>query len=219
MRIRSLRPLALVPLALACTLGLAAQHPTAKTAPAKAAAAPAKLGPGTYAVFETNKGNFTVQLFPKEAPKAVQNFIDLAQGKRPYKDPLTGGLSMHKYYEDLLFFRSVPGVMLQTGDELNNGQGSLGYTLPFEKNNLKFDQPGRMALAQVPGDPSSRGPQVFFTLRPVPSFDQDNFLIIGQIVEGLDVANALSQGPRRNGANDLPQYPNTLQHVIIKTVP
>lgn len=217
MRIAPFRMFVLAAVALAGVTLLGAQAPAHK--PAAKAAAPAKLAAGTYAVFETNKGSFTVQLFPKDAPKAVANFIGLAQGKRPYKDPLSGTLSMHKFYEGLLFFRTVPGAMIQTGDELNNGQGSLGYTLPFEKNNLKFDQAGRMALAQIPGDPSSRGSQVFFTLRPLPSFDEQNFLIIGQIVEGLDVAKALSEGPRRGGASDLPQFPNTLSHVIIKQVP
>lgn len=219
MRTAPFRTLFVAALALAGTALLTAQHAPAHKSAAAKAAAPAKLAPGTYAVFETNKGSFTVQLFPKDAPKAVANFVNLAEGKRAYKDPLTGTLSMHKFYEGLLFFRSVPGAMIQTGDVLNNGQGNLGYTLPYEKNDLKFDQAGRMALAQVPGDTSSRGSQVFITLRPIPTFDQQGFLIIGQVVEGLDVAKALSEGPRRGGASDLPQYPNTLQHVVIKQVP
>ncbi len=211
------RPLAAAMLALACALTLAAQHkPAAKTA--AHAAAPAKLGPGTYADFHTNKGMFVVQLFPSAAPKAVANFVNLAEGKQPYKDPSTGGLSMAPLYNGLLFFRTIPGYMIQTGDPLNNGEGSLGYTLPYEKNNLRFNQAGRMALAQVGNDPSSRGSQIFFTLKPVPALDQQGYLIIGQIVRGLDVAQALSEGPRKGGANDLPAYPNILQSVSIQVV-
>jgi|SRR6185312_2812937 len=215
----SLRTCALIACTGAFALTAAAQQKPAAKAPAHSAASSAKLGPGEYATFVTNKGTIVVQLFPKEAPKSVANFVELAEGKHPYKDPMTGSLSMHKLYEGLLFFRSVPDYMIQTGDPLNNGTGRLGYTIPFEKNNLKFDQPGRMALAQVLGDDTSRGSQVFFTLKPVPTFDKQGFLIIGQIVQGLDVADELSQGPRKGGASDIPQFPNILQHVTIQTVP
>jgi peptidyl-prolyl cis-trans isomerase A (cyclophilin A) len=212
------RPLAAAALALACALTLTAQHkPAAKAAP-KHAAAQGKLGPGTYAVFHTSKGAFVAQLFPKDAPKAVANFIALVEGKQPYKDPSTGGLSMAPLYNGLLFFRTIPGYMIQTGDPLNNGQGNLGYTLPYEKNNLSFNVAGRMALAQVQGDPSTRNSQIFFTLKPVPAMDKEGFLIIGQIVRGLNVAEALSQGPRKGGASDLPAYPNMLQSVSIQVV-
>jgi peptidyl-prolyl cis-trans isomerase A (cyclophilin A) len=216
---RLFRTCALPAVAFACALSLAAQQkPAAKPAPAKAAEASGKLGPGLYATFVTSKGSFIVQLFPKDAPKSVANFVSLAEGKRPYKDPLTGGLSMHKLYEGLLFFRSVPGYLIQTGDPLNNGTGSLGYTIPVEKDSLRFDQPGRMSLAQVEGNPASRGSQIFFTLKPVPDLDKKGFLVIGQIVRGMDVANALSEGPRKNGASDIPQFPNILEHVTIQTV-
>ncbi len=208
------RPIAGALLALACTLTLTAQHKPA----AKPAAAPAKLGPGTYATFHTSKGTFVAQLFPNAAPKAVANFIHLAEGKQPYKDPSTGGLSMAPLYNGLLFFRTIPGYMIQTGDPLNNGQGNLGYSLPVEKNNLRFDQAGRMALAQVPGDPTTRNSQIFFTLKPVPAMDKQGFLIIGQIVRGLNVAQAIAVGPRKGGSMDLPAYPNILQSVSIQVI-
>ncbi|HEY8055837.1 MAG TPA: peptidylprolyl isomerase [Terriglobales bacterium] len=218
MRLSLSRTMIAAALALACCLSLSAQKRSAAKPAAKAAAAPAKLGPGTYALFTTSKGTFKAQLFPKDAPKAVANFVALADGKQPYKDPRMGNLSMAPLYQSLLFFRTIPGYLIQTGDPLNNGTGKLGYTLPFEKNNLKFDQPGRMALAQVPGDASSRGSQVFFTLKAVPALDEGGYLIIGQIVEGMDVAQSLSEGPRKGGAQDLPQYPNILQNVKIQVV-
>jgi len=204
------------------TLGstLSAQHkPAAKStskAPAKSTA-PAKLGPGEYATFSTSKGSFVVELFTKEAPKAVANFVALATGKQPYRTSM-GGLSMSPYYNSLLFFRTIPGYMIQTGDQLNNGTGKMMNTLPFEKNNLKFDVAGRMALAQTPGDPNSRGAQIFFTLKPVQPLDKEGYLIIGQIVQGLDVAQALAEGPRRAGQSDVPQYPNILNKVTIQDV-
>jgi cyclophilin family peptidyl-prolyl cis-trans isomerase len=182
------------------------------------AAQSTKLPPGEYATFVTNKGTFVAQLYPDKAPQAVANFVALAEGKRPYKDPTTGGLSSAPLYAGLLFFRTQPGAFIQVGDPLNTGTGSLGYTLPFEKNDLKFDRPGRMALAQSPGDPTSRGSQIFFTLKALPEYNADGFLIVGQIVRGLNVAIALSQGPRRAGTSDIPRYPNTLKHVTIQDV-
>lgn len=211
---RSLAASLLLPLALA--LPLAAQpKPPARPAPRPAAA---RLGPGEYATFVTNKGAFVAQLYPQDAPKAVANFVALAEGKQPYKDASTGGLSMAPFYNGLLFFRSVPGQLLQTGDQLNDGTGNTGYTLPFEKNALKFNLAGRMALAQVPGDATSRGAQIFFTLAPMPSLDPQGFLIIGQIVRGLRVARALAAGPRQPGRADVPKYPNTLERVTIQVV-
>src|SRR5690348_500998 len=177
-----------------------------------------KLPPGEYATFVTSKGTFVAQLYPGKTPKAVANFVALAEGKRPYRNPATGGLSSAPLYEGLLFFRTQPGAFIQVGDPLNTGTGNLGYTLPFEKNDLKFDRPGRMALAQSPGDPTSRGSQIFFTLKALPEYNPDGFLIIGQIVRGLPVAIALSQGPRRSGTSDIPQYPNTLKHVTVQLV-
>lgn len=185
---------------------------------AGAAGQTAKLAPGEYATFVTNKGTFVVQLYPDKAPKAVANFVALAEGKRPYRDPSTGGLSSAPLYQGLLFFRTQAGAFIQVGDPLNNGTGSLGYTLPYEKNGLQFDRPGRMALAQSPGDPTSRGSQIFFTLKALPEYNADGFLIIGQIVRGLPVAVALSQGPRQAGTTDLPRYPNTLKQVTIEEV-
>ncbi|MGH9412274.1 MAG: peptidylprolyl isomerase [Terriglobales bacterium] len=198
--------------ALACALTLSAQ----KHAAHKKAAPPAKLGPGTYAVFVTSKGSFTAQLYPRQAPKAVANFVALAEGKQPYKNPLTNALSMAPFYKNLLFFRTIPGYMIQTGDLLNDGTGSLGYQLPLEKNSLRFDQAGRMALAQIPGDTSSRGAEIFFTLEPVPQLDKEGFLVIGQIVRGLDIAKAISMGPRKPGHQDEPRYPPILHNVTIE---
>ncbi|MGH3183652.1 MAG: peptidylprolyl isomerase, partial [Streptosporangiaceae bacterium] len=212
------RPLAAAALALACALALPAQQAAQQKAapnpaPPKAVAAPAKLGPGVYATFETSKGKFVAQLFAKDAPQTVATFIGLAQGTKPYKDPLMGNISMAKLYDGLLFFRTIRDYMIQTGDPLNNGRGTLGFTIPVEKNNLSFDQAGRMAMAQVPDDPTSRGSQVFFTVQPAPVLDGKGYLIIGQVVEGMDVVKALSEGPRRGGATDLPLYPNVLRHV------
>ena len=68
--------------------------------------------------------------------------------------------------------------------------------------------------------PDPHGSHVVTTCRrkPVPALDNGGYLIIGQIVDGLDVAQALSEGPRKSGAQDIPQYPNILRNVKIQVV-
>lgn len=205
------RQLLVTAAALACAASLSAQKRTVKKVSAAAK-------PGTYAVFVTGRGSFTAQLYPQEAPKAVANFIALAEGKQAYRNPLMGTLSSAPFYNNLLFFRTLPGFMIQTGDLLNNGTGSLGYALPYEKNNLKFDQPGRMALAQVEGDASSRGAQIFFTVEAAPPLDKQGFLIIGQVVEGLGVVKAIADGAHKPGTQDQPANPVILREVRIQTI-
>src|SRR5215210_2855544 len=73
---------------------------TAKPA-APAAAAPAisakQYGPGVYAIFTTNQGNFIGRLFDKDAPRTVENFVGLAEGKKQWKDPRTGRMVRRAY--------------------------------------------------------------------------------------------------------------------------
>ena len=75
-----------------------ATKPTAATAvPAMSAAA---FGPGVYAHFVTNKGNFTARLFDKDVPKTVENFVSLAEGKKQWKNPRTGTFTRRPYYKN-----------------------------------------------------------------------------------------------------------------------
>src|SRR5258706_12600395 len=81
-------------------------------------------GPGDlYAVFQTSRGNITVKLFEKEAPKTIENFVGLATGKREWIDPRTGQKSKAKLYDGTLFHRVIPQFMIQGGDPLGTGTG------------------------------------------------------------------------------------------------
>lgn len=213
LRSRRLMPLGAILLAGVFALALSAQHP-APAAPAHPAAA--QKGPGLYATFDTADGTFVVQLYPDKAPKTVANFVALATGKRAYKDPVTGTLATSHFYDGLLFFRTIPDYLIQTGDPLNTGQGTTGITIPDEKNDLRFDQPGRMSMAQAEGESGSRASQIFFTLKAVPELDKAGFLVFGQIVDGLDVAKAISEGPHHGPANDIPDHPVKIIRVTIQ---
>lgn len=194
---------------LALTLPAAAQHHPA--AHARHAVAP--LPHGLYATFVTGKGAIVVQLFPNDAPKTVDNFVRLAEGKKPFRDPLTGMVSTRNFYDGQLFYRIIPGQIIQTGDPSNSGAGDVGFTIPAESNALKFDRAGRLSMAQGDGDPSSRSTQIFFTLMPDPQLDRQHFIVFGQIVRGLAVARAISEGPHRG---EHPLRAVTLKKVVIE---
>ncbi len=168
---------------------------------------------GLYATFTTGKGKIVVQLFPNDAPKTVKNFVDLAEGKKPFRDPLTGMVSTRNFYDGQLFYRVIPGQIIQTGDPSNSGAGNVGFTIPAESNHLKFDRAGRLSMAQADGDAASRSTQIFLTLMPDPQLDRQHFIIFGQVVEGLNVARAISEGPHRG---EHPLRAVTLQKVVIE---
>src|SRR5262245_57561785 len=91
------------------------------------AAAPAaaqtegKLQPGLYAHFVTSEGDFTVHLFDQDAPMTVENFVGLAEGKKPWVDPKTGQKVTRPYYNGLIFHRIIDNFMIQGGDPLGTG--------------------------------------------------------------------------------------------------
>ncbi|MFY3745811.1 peptidylprolyl isomerase [Anaeromyxobacter sp. Red801] len=141
------------------------------------AAAPAK-GKDLYAVFETSRGKIGVKLLPAEAPKTVENFVQLAEGKKPFTDPLTGQQRKAPYYDGLLFHRVIPGFMIQGGDPATRGAplgSSAQKDLPFGVSGpgYKFDDelpaPGTKlfekpcVLAMANAGPNTNGSQFFIT--------------------------------------------------------
>ena len=127
-----------------------------------------------YADIETSKGKIVVQLFPKEAPNAVNNFVFLAR---------------KGWYDGVIFHRVVKDQIAQSGDPSGSGYGSPGYAFADEIANLQFDKPGVLAMANA--GPNSNGSQFFFTYRALPDLD-GKFTIFGSVLEGMDTLNALT---------------------------
>ena len=123
--------------------------------------------PGTYAVFNTSEGNVVCRLFEKEAPKTVQNFIDLAEGKRDWTHPTTGKKSKDRLYDGTIFHRVIPNFMIQGGDPAGTGFGGPGYQFEDETKNSphKFDKSGKLAMAN--SGPNTNGSQFFITAASV----------------------------------------------------
>ncbi len=85
-------------------------------------------------IIKTSMGNIVIELFKDKAPMTVQNFIELAEGKREFMDPKTRKKGMRPFYDNLIFHRVIKGFMIQGGCPLGNGTGSPGYQFKDEIN-------------------------------------------------------------------------------------
>lgn len=122
---------------------------------------------GIYANIETNKGKIIVQLYPKEVPLTVANFITLAEGTNP---KVTDSLKGKKFYDGLTFHRVIKDFMIQGGDPMGNGQGGPGYKFYDEFNpDLKHDSKGVLSMAN--SGFNTNGSQFFITYKPTPWLD------------------------------------------------
>ena len=166
--------------------------------------------PGTYAVFDTSEGNIVCRLFEKDAPKTVQNFVELAEGKREWKHPSTGKKSKDPLYNGTIFHRVIPNFMIQGGDPQGTGMGGPGYQFEDETKGSahKFDKSGKLAMANA--GPNTNGSQFFITVAPTPWLT-GNHTIFGEVVEGQDVVEKIVNVPRAK--QDKP-----LKDVVVKSV-
>ena len=147
------------------------------------------------AVFETNLGNFSVELFEDETPITTENFIDLAE---------------KGFYDGVIFHRVIDGFMIQGGDPEGTGMGGPGYTIEDEfRDDLRFDGEGILAMANT-GMPHTGGSQCFITLDKTPWLN-GHHTIFGKVKEGMDVV-------RRIGHSETDMADRPLEDVVIKTI-
>ena len=170
---------------------------------------------GTYAIFDTSEGRIICRLFEKEAPVTTKNFIDLAEGKRSWKDNVSGKGGSGPLYSGTIFHRVIPGFMIQGGDPSGTGMGGPGYKFQDETQGSphKFDKKGKLAMANA--GPNTNGSQFFITVAAT-DWLTGNHTIFGEVVEGQDVADKIANVPR--GAQDRPRTNVVLQSVTIERV-
>ncbi|WP_019216665.1 peptidylprolyl isomerase [Legionella tunisiensis] len=144
------------------------------------------------AIIKTSEGTITCELFTKEAPNTVANFVGLATGTKEFKDPKTGEMVKRPFYNGLTFHRVISGFMIQGGDPLGNGTGGPGYQFDNENTQASFDKPGVLAMANA--GPNTNGSQFFITVAPTPEL-KGNYNVFGQVISGQDVADKISQVP------------------------
>ncbi|PYP85571.1 MAG: peptidylprolyl isomerase [Candidatus Angelobacter sp. Gp1-AA117] len=171
--------------------------------------------PGTYATFNTSEGTVVCRLFEQEAPITVKNFIDLAEGKRDWKDNVSGKGGSGPLYSGTIFHRVIPKFMIQGGDPSGTGTGGPGYKFQDETKGSphKFDKPGKLAMAN--SGPNTNGSQFFITVAATPWLT-GNHTIFGEVVEGQEVVDKISNVERNR--QDRPSKDVVLQSITIERV-
>jgi cyclophilin family peptidyl-prolyl cis-trans isomerase len=156
------------------------------------------------ATFHTNKGDFSFQLFPEQAPATVENFVKLAQAG---------------FYNGVKFHRIIKGFMIQGGDPLTKddsqmarwGTGGPGYTFKDEIGSQNKNMAGTLAMANA--GPNTNGSQFFINTK------DNNFLdpkhtVFGMITGGVDIVIAI-ENSKTDPATDRPLEPVIINSITI----
>ncbi len=157
------------------------------------------------AVFKTSMGEFEIELYVKDAPETVWNFVNLAEGRQ--KTSKEG-----PFYNGLIFHRVIRGFMIQGGCPEGSGRGGPGYRFGDEfRPNLRHTSEGILSMANA--GPGTNGSQFFITLGPTPHLD-DRHTVFGKVIRGLDVVKKIGDVP--TGMMDRPRTDVVIEAVEIK---
>ncbi|HET7511325.1 MAG TPA: peptidylprolyl isomerase, partial [Chthoniobacterales bacterium] len=129
------------------------------------------------AVLDTSRGEIVCELFAKDAPTTVNNFVFLARDK---------------FYDGTVFHRVIPDFMIQGGDPTGTGRGGPGYRFADEvKGNPHKHEVGSLSMANA--GPNTNGSQ-FFVTHVVTDWLDGKHTVFGKVSSGQDVVNAIQQG-------------------------
>ena len=159
----------------------------------------------TRATIDTELGTIELDLFTQAAPKAAQNFVDLAN---------------KGFYDDVIFHRVIPGFVVQGGDgqygkkaALDSGRvGTGGPGYKFEDEPVMGDY-GRGALAMANAGPNTNGSQFFICVADLSGRLPKNYTIFGQVTKGMDVVDKIVGAPRNS--RDMPDSPVAMTSVKV----
>jgi cyclophilin family peptidyl-prolyl cis-trans isomerase len=129
------------------------------------------------ATIKTNYGDIEVQLFPKDAPVTVNNFVFLAR---------------QDFYNGVKFHRVVKGFVIQGGDPTGTGAGGPGYRFADEEISKDYVA-GTLSMANAGAD--TNGSQFFITLSDLSGSLPKKYTIFGQVTDGLDVVKNIGNVP------------------------
>ena len=149
---------------------------------------------------ETSHGTISVEFYPDDAPKTVNNFVSLAR---------------NGYYDGTPFHRIVRGFVIQGGDPTGTGRGGPGYKFEDEKV-VKDYEKGILAMANA--GPNTNGSQFFIVLDDLKGKLPKNYTIFGKVTAGLDAVDAIAAVPTRRGQSgevSTPTEPVTLDKVTV----
>lgn len=157
-----------------------------------------------YANVQTNLGSFEIELFAKECPETVWNFVNLVEGRQETKKE-------GPYYDGLVFHRVISGFMIQGGCPDGNGMGGPGYKFKDECTpSLRHDAPGVLSMANA--GPGTNGSQFFITLVPTPHLD-GRHTVFGKVINGLEVVEKI--GVTKTNYMDRPLEDVVMEKVTI----
>jgi peptidyl-prolyl cis-trans isomerase B (cyclophilin B) len=129
------------------------------------------------ATFDTSKGSIVCDLFGKDAPKTVNNFVFLAR---------------EGFYNGTVFHRVIADFMVQGGDPTGTGRGGPGYRFEDEtKGNPNQHKVGSLSMANA--GPNTNGSQFFITHVATDWLDGKH-TVFGAVTSGQDVVNKIQQG-------------------------
>jgi len=160
---------------------------------------------------ETSLGKIKIELFEKEAPVSVKNFLDYA----------TSG-----FYNETTFHRVIPGFMIQGGGLTSSLVPKGGERAPIKNeagNGLK-NTTGTLSMARS-GDPQSATAQFFINVNNNAFLDQRDktvpgygYAVFGKVVEGMEVVDKIATTPqeRKNSVfQNVPKVPVTIKSVKV----
>lgn len=134
------------------------------------------------ATIKTNKGDIQLELFAKDTPKTVNNFVFLARDK---------------FYDGLTFHRVIPNFMAQGGDPNGDGRGGPGYRFEDETRGNPRQKHETGSLSMANAGPNTNGSQFFICHGPQPHLDGKH-TVFGKVTQGQDVVNSLKNGDVMN---------------------
>ncbi len=151
----------------------------------------------TYtAVMKTTAGEMTIRLNAASVPNTVNNFVFLAK---------------EKFYDGVIFHRTIKGFMIQGGDPTGTGMGGPGYKFADEPFTGEYKK-GVLAMANA--GPNTNGSQFFIMHADYPL--PKNYVIFGEVTAGLDVVDAIATAPTvPGGEGSKPVDPVKIESISI----
>jgi len=149
-----------------------------------------------FATLKTSIGDIKIELFPKEAPLAVNNFVFL---------------SREGFYNGLTFHRIIKDFMIQGGDPLGNGTGGAGYQFKDELNDKKLIR-GSLAMANSGVD--TNGSQFFIVTTESTPWLDGKHTNLGMVAAGMQTVMDISEVA--TGSGDVPIKPVVINKITIE---
>jgi cyclophilin family peptidyl-prolyl cis-trans isomerase len=127
---------------------------------------------------KTTRGNILLELYKRQAPASVCNFI---------------GLLREGFFNGRVFHRIVPNFVIQTGCPRGDGYGSLDYSIRSELPQYYYNRSGLVGMASA--GRHTEGTQWFITHSATPHLD-GRYTLFGRVTDGMDVVNSMEQGDK-----------------------